>query len=82
MQNNAYSHSVMLNITHFAKKGFKDIRLMEQLPASLDINPIVNLWIIIKIEVYENGKQHSSKDLPWKAIKTAANDVKVETIEK
>lgn len=45
-----------LNITHFAKKGFKDITLKEWLSASLNIKPVENLSSTIKRDVYESGK--------------------------
>lgn len=42
---------------------------------SPDLNPIENLWSIIKKMVYSDGKQYSSKDQLWKARQGAAHSV-------
>ena len=34
---------------------------MEWLPSSPDLNPIKNLWSIVKIKLYEASKQYNSK---------------------
>lgn len=46
------------------KKKFKDIKLMERPPppALPDINPIKNVWLIIKKDLHKNEKQYSRKD--------------------
>ena len=49
--------------------GFKDETLMVWPPNSPDINPIENLWAIIKQRVYADGKQFSTLHELWKVIK-------------
>ena len=44
-------------------------------PNSPDLNPIENLWSIIKQRVDADGKQYSSKDALWEAIKQAADSI-------
>ena len=36
-----------------------------------NLNPIENLWSIIKHQVYGDGRQYSSKNYSWIAIKGA-----------
>ena len=38
-------------------------------PPSLDLNPIKNLWSIVKMKLYKGRKQHNSKADLWEAIK-------------
>ena len=49
---------------------------------SPDLNPIENLWGIMKEEIYHDGRQYSSKDDLWNAIKTAASNVRPSEIRK
>ena len=62
------------------KHGIKDDKLMIWPPCSLDLNPIENLWSIIKQEVYVAGKQYNSKDELWNAVKDTANNVSKDII--
>ena len=57
------------------KLGIKDSKLMVWPPYSFELNPIENLWSIIKQEVHVCGKQYNSKDELWNAVKNAANNV-------
>lgn len=59
---------------HLLKQNFKN-QIQRVSPVFSDINPIENLWSIIKRYVDENGKQQSSKDL-WEGIKTATSNIK------
>ena len=43
---------------------------MEWLPSSPVLNPNENKWSIVKMELYEGGKQYDSKADLWEAIKT------------
>ena len=52
---------------------YKDDKLMVWPPYSPDLNPIENLWSIIKQEVYICGKQYNSKDELWNGVKDAAS---------
>ena len=47
---------------------------------SCDLNPIENLWSILKREIYRNGRQFNSKHDLWDAVKVVANNVSVSTI--
>ena len=62
--------------------GFVNETLMVWPPNSPDLNPIENLWSIIKRQVYANGKQYSSKDDLWMAIKESAATIPKSTIAK
>ena len=50
--------------------------------ASPDLNPIENYWLIIKRDVYANGRQFTSNEALWEAISDAARAVPPKTIKK
>ena len=39
---------------------------------SPDLNPIENFWSILKLKIYEDGKQYLSKNCLWEAIQSCA----------
>ena len=80
MHDNAPSHASALTKDWLTKHGIKDEQRMLWPPCSPDLNPIENLWSIIKQSVYANGKQYTSKDDLWHAVKAAADGVSKETI--
>lgn len=82
MQDNAPSHASHFTAEFLAKKGIKDHRLMVWPPASPDLNPIENVWSILKREVYRDGQQYTSKNSLWEAIVAAAGNIEGETIRK
>ena len=81
MQDNAPSHSARATKEYLASLGFKDQNLMVWPPNSPDLNPIENLWSILKRKVYSNGKQFSSKTELWEAIQVAMRSIDSTTIE-
>ena len=48
---------------------FTGENIMEWLPSSSDLNPIENLWSVVKMKLYEDEKQYSSKADQSEAIK-------------
>ncbi|KAJ1120314.1 hypothetical protein NDU88_008488 [Pleurodeles waltl] len=60
MQDNAPSHASKYSTAWLARKGIKEGNLMTWPPCSPDLNPIENLWSIIKCEIYKEGKQYTS----------------------
>lgn len=58
------------------KDNFKDTKLMELPPTSPDINLREDLQFIIKIYLYENENEYSSKAGLWKSIKITAVMIK------
>lgn len=80
MHDNAPSHASRYSQEWLASQGFKDDLLMNWPACSSDLNPIENLWSILKRTVYSDGKQYNSKDQLWKAIQGAAHSVGREVI--
>jgi hypothetical protein len=50
-------------------------------PCSPDLNPIENLWSIIKCGIYKEGKQYTSLNSVWEAVVAAARNVDGEQIK-
>ncbi len=51
-------------------------------PSSPDLNPIENLWSILKRKIYEGGRQLASKPQLWEAILTSCKEIQAETLQK
>lgn len=51
-------------------------------PSSPDLNPIENLWALIKREIYSGGKQYTSLNSVWEAVVAAAQKVDRQQIKK
>lgn len=80
MQDNAPSHASKLTKSWLQEKGFVGETYMDWPANSCDLNPIENLWSILKREIYRNSKQFNSKHDLWEAVKVAANNVSASTI--
>uniref|UniRef100_A0AAY4C701 Oxysterol-binding protein n=1 Tax=Denticeps clupeoides TaxID=299321 RepID=A0AAY4C701_9TELE len=81
MQDNAPSHASKYSTAWLARKGIKEEKLMTWPPCSPDLNPIDNLWSIIKCEIYKEGKQYTSLNIVWEAVVAAARNVDGEQIK-
>lgn len=81
MQDNAPSHASKYTTKFLAKKGFSGKKLMSWPSSSPDLNPIENLWALVKRELYQGGKQYSSKAELWKAIQNKTAAIKPATIK-
>ena len=75
MQDNAPSHVSKTSRTWLEAKGFSGGRIMQWPANSPDLNPIENLWAIIKREIYKNGMQFHTNDDLWRAIEVASKDI-------
>lgn len=82
MQDNAPSHASHYTTAWLAQKGIKDDRLMSWPPNSPDLNPIENLWAILKRVVYADGKQYTSLDALWDAVFSAAKSVDPQQVKR
>ena len=84
MHDNAPSHMHAAKATtqHLESIGFKNKTMMIWPPNPPDLNPIGNLWSIVKQRVNAVGKQYSSKDALWEAIKQAADSIPRSLIRK
>ena len=81
-QDNAPSHNSKFTTTYLRNRGLREANVMTWPPNSADLNPIENLWSIIKQDIYRDGRQFSSKDALWRSIEEAAEAVPSSTILK
>ena len=84
MHNNVPSHVSKLTYEFFEHERFTGDKIMEW-PPSPDLNLIENLQSIVKVKLYEGGKQYNSKADLWKAIKTTKLEIEpaeVKTLSK
>ena len=81
MHDNAPSHAACYTREALTKFGFKEARLMVWPACSPDLNHIENFWSLLKRNVYEDGKQYSSTNGLWEAIKSCAAAVDEDTIK-
>lgn len=81
MHDNAPSHASKYTTSWLASKGFKGDRLMVWPPASPDLNPIENLWAMLKRKVYSQGHQYTSLTTLWDAVVAAAAEITPEEIK-
>ena len=82
MHDNAPAHASKFTQEWLSKQGIKEQNLMVWPPCSPDLNPIENVWSVIKQEIYKGGKQFSSKDELWKAIEASTRIIKPEMIRR
>ena len=82
MHDNAPSRAAKATTQYLESTGFKNKTIMIWLSNSPDLNPIENLWSIVKRRVNADGKQYSSKDALWEAIKEAADSITRSLIRK
>ena len=81
MQDNASSHASRYTRAWLASQGFVDDRIMDWPPVSPDLNPIENVWAILKKDIYREGEQYDSCDDLWKAICDAARRIGKDVIK-
>ena len=75
-------HSARATQAFLASLGIQEKKSMTWPLSSPDLNPIENLWSIIKQDIYADGRQFTSKVYLWKAISAAARAVPQSTIRK
>ncbi|CAL9697540.1 unnamed protein product [Knipowitschia caucasica] len=82
MQDNAPSHASKYSTAWLASKGLKEGKIMTWPPCSPDLNPVENLWALIKRDLYREGKQYTSLKSVWEALVVTAQKVDRQQIKK
>ena len=82
MHDNAPSHAARNTSASLAAMGIKGEKLMVWPPPSPYLNPIENLWSILKQKIYEGGRQFTSKQQLWEDILTSCKEIQAETLQK
>ena len=82
MYNNAPSHVSKLIDEFFEHERFTGEKIMKWLPSSPDLNLIKNLWSMVKMKLYEGGKQYNNKADLWEAIKTTMSEIESAEVKK
>ena len=82
MHDNAPFHAAKATTQYLESIGFKNKTTMIWPPNSPDLNPIEIVWSIVERRVYADGKQYSSNDALWEAIKQAADSITISLIRK
>ncbi|KAF0038755.1 hypothetical protein F2P81_009239 [Scophthalmus maximus] len=81
MHDSAPSRAAKNTSVSLAAMGIKGEKLMVWPPSSPDLNPIENLWSILKQKIYEVGRQFTSKQQLREAILTSCKDIQAETLQ-
>lgn len=81
MHDGAPSHSAKKTTAFLTKNGFKEERIMDWPSCSPDLNPIENLWAIMKRRIYAHGRQFNSKSDLWEAILDVSKSITSEEIK-
>ena len=81
MHDNAPSHAARLTTEYLQSVLGNHGKIMQWPACSPDLNPIENLWSILKRKLYSSGRQYTSKDDLWNAVLTAAKDISSDDVE-
>ena len=81
MHDNALSHAANNTSESLAAMGIKVDTLMVWPPCFPDLNPIENLWSVIKSSVLDGGRQFTSKQQLWEAILSTCKTIEANTIQ-
>ena len=78
MQNNTPPHVAQKTKGYLERKG---INTMEWLPMLPDLNPIENIWSMMKDEVYKKKKVYKNTTELWEAIVAAWHAIPIESFQ-
>ena len=75
MHDNAPSHASQWTRAYLEHKKIKGEKIMEWPSQSPDLNPIENLWSIVKRDLYPDTKQYANKKELWAALQKVCSTV-------
>lgn len=82
MHDNAPSHAATATRSYLETLKFSDDKLMVWPSLSPDLNPIENLWSILKQKLYAGGRQFTNKEDLWREIEKICEKITPDTINK
>ena len=80
MHDNAPCHASRFTTAYLMKKRIIGDKIMTWPPQFPDLNPIENLWSIVKRRLYPGDKQYKSKAELWEAIQSVCATIKPDEI--
>ena len=75
MHNTVPFHTSKLTYVFFVHERYTVETTIEQSSSNPDLNPIKNLWSLVKMNLCEGGKKYNSKADLWEAIKTTMSEI-------
>ncbi|KAF2356825.1 Transposase Tc1-like [Trinorchestia longiramus] len=81
MYDNAPSNAARITTEYLESVFARHGKIMQWPACSLDINPIENLWSILKRKIHSGGRQYTSKDGLWNAVLTAVKETSSDEIK-
>ena len=81
MHDNAPAHASQYTKAYLESKGVKGEKIMQWPASSPDLNPIENLWSVVKQRLYPETKQYNSKTQLWEALQNVCKGLEPEIIE-
>ena len=81
MHDNAPSHASLMARVFLRIHNLSGKHLMNWRANSPDLNPIKNLWAVVKAKLYESGKQYNNKSNLWDSIKSICSNFEPHTFQ-
>ena len=82
MHDNASVHASQYTKAYLTRKGIGNEKIMQWPANSPDLNPIENLWSVMKRRLYPDTKQYKSKTELWEVLQEVCEGLRPSESEK